>query len=82
MRSITVGIVVLGIALSMALGIARGFDTTAVTILVLIAIVGALAIAVAGRSEKRSVGPATCADCGGVMSPNAPYCKHCGARTA
>lgn len=80
MRTFTVAVVALGLALSVTLGVARGFDAVALTILALMTLVGAVAIAVARRSGRRTVSPATCAECGGVISPNAPYCKHCGAR--
>lgn len=39
-----------------------------------------LALAGLGLSmlvRSRQVEPATCPNCGGVVSPNAPYCKHC-----
>ena len=80
MKRITIGIVVAGIAVALALGVRQGFDPTSVTILVLILVVGGISIAVADRSERGAVGPAHCDACGGVLSPNAPFCKHCGAR--
>ena len=82
MRTATLAIVVAGLALSLALGFGQGFDATSVTILVAIVLVGALAIAAANRSSRGLTGPATCAECAGVISPNAPFCKHCGARRA
>ena len=69
-----------GVALAFVLGLDRGFDATSISILVVIALVGALAIAAANRSAAGEMGPATCEECGGVISPNAPFCKHCGAR--
>ena len=39
-----------------------------------------LALAGLGLSmlvRSRQVEPAMCPNCGGVVSPNAPYCKHC-----
>lgn len=80
MRVVTAAVVVLGLGLAVLLGVASGFDATSLTILLLLAVVGALAIAVAGRSVRAAVAPATCAECDGVISPNAPYCKHCGTR--
>lgn len=82
MRGATLAIVVAGLALALALGFSQGFDATSVTILVAIALVGALAIAAANRSSRGLAAPATCDECGGVISPNAPFCKHCGARRA
>lgn len=80
MKRVTVGIVFAGILLALVLGIAKGFDATSLTILVLIVVVGAASVAVADRSERGTVAPAQCDACGGVLSPNAPFCKHCGTR--
>lgn len=82
MRAATVAIVAAGLALALALGLGQGFDPTSITILLAIALVGALAIAAANRSSRGLAAPATCQECGGVISPNAPFCKHCGARRA
>ncbi|MGH2806379.1 MAG: hypothetical protein ACRDKT_03795 [Actinomycetota bacterium] len=79
MKLVSVAVIVIGIGLALALGMARGFDATAVVILALIVAVGALAIAALNRYSSGSIRPATCDECGGVISPNAPYCKHCGA---
>lgn len=81
MTAATTGIVVAGLALALALGLAGGFDTRSVVILALTAVVGAVAIAAARRSTHDRVEPARCGECKGVMSPHAPYCKHCGARS-
>lgn len=78
MTSAVAALVILGIAVAVGLGIAGGFDTTAVIILALMVALGLLAVAVANRARLGKVGPAHCPDCGGVVSPNAPYCKHCG----
>lgn len=79
MKLATVGIVGAGLLLALALGFRQGFDTTSITILVFIALTGVTAIAAAERSRRGTVGPARCDSCEGVISPNAPYCKHCGA---
>ncbi len=78
MSALAVAIVVTGIGVSIALAVAGGLDVTGAVILALVIAVGGLAIAVARRSAAGTVGPATCSSCGGVVSPNAPYCKHCG----
>lgn len=80
MRAATVAIVAAGLLLALVLGLSRGFDATGAAILVASALVGALAIAAANRSSGGITGPATCEECGGVISPHAPFCKHCGAR--
>ena len=79
MKRTAIAIVVLGLAVAIATGIAFGFDARAVVYLALMVAVGLLAIGVAARAEKRSVGPARCVRCDGLISPNAPFCKHCGA---
>jgi hypothetical protein len=75
-------IVLVGVAIAfvVSVGIVAGLDVYAAVILGLIVAVGALALAIAGRSRSGAIGPARCPGCEGVVSPNAPYCKHCGAR--
>jgi hypothetical protein len=60
-------------------GIARGFDAVTLVILVAALGTGAVGIAIARRFSSGAVGPAQCSDCGGVIAPSSPYCKHCGA---
>lgn len=78
MTRIVAGIVLAGLVMALLLGYRIGFDVTAVIILTILVAVGAAAIVVARRSEMGGPGPVTCAACGGLVSPNAPYCKHCG----
>jgi len=70
--------VVASILEAVVLGLGVGFDAPALAILATMVALGVLAIVIARKSEGGSVGPATCASCAGLMSPNAPYCKHCG----
>lgn len=79
MKLATFVIVGAGLLLALALGFRQGFDTTSITILVFIVVTGAAAIAAVERSRRGAVGPARCDSCEGVISPQAPYCKHCGA---
>ena len=72
---ILVGFGVLGAVL---LGLGLGFDSISLVILGFIVIFGALAIAIADKAQTGAVEPATCPSCGGLISPNAPHCKHCG----
>ena len=81
MKPLFIAVIVAGIALAIALGLSRGFDAYAIVILVLIVAVGALAIATLNRWSGGSVQPGRCDECGGLISPNAPYCKHCHAPT-
>ena len=60
-------------------GAGYGFDNVAITLFFGLVLIGALAIAVARGKDKGTTAPATCASCEGLISPNAPYCKHCGA---
>lgn len=72
-------IVVGGVSLAVLVGARRGFDAVSLATLAGILALGALAIAVARRAGGGSVGPGRCAGCGGLISPHAPVCKHCGA---
>ncbi len=78
MTVVTTVIVAVGIALSVFWGMARGFDPVSISLVALIAAAGALAVAVARKSSSGAVMPDRCASCGGLISANAPYCKHCG----
>ena len=82
MNVLAVAIVVVGIALTTAVGATAGFGVVTVVLLGLIVACGALVVAIARRSKTGAVGPASCTRCGGLISPNAPFCKHCGAPTA
>ena len=76
-RIVTI-VVVLGLIEAVVLGYTVGFDIAALSILGTLIVVGALSVVIARKSETGAVQPATCASCGGLISPNAPYCKHCG----
>ncbi|MDQ4058873.1 MAG: zinc ribbon domain-containing protein [Actinomycetota bacterium] len=79
--SVAVTVVVgIGIALTVSVGLVAGLDAYAAVVLGLILAFGWLAISVARRSGGRTIAPADCPECGGIGSPNAPYCKHCGTR--
>ena len=80
MNTLAVAIVVAGLAIAAALAIAVGLDATGTIILALVFATGVLALAVVRKSREGVVRPAQCAECGGLLSPNAPYCKHCGIR--
>lgn len=80
MTGAVTALVVIGMAVVLALGVAVGFDSTAVIIFALVVTFGALAIAAARKAQSGAVSPGRCLECGGLVSPNAPYCKHCGAQ--
>ena len=67
-----------GIVGAILLGLGLGFDSGALVILGFIVIFGGLAVAVADKAKAGLVQPASCPACGGLISPNAPHCKHCG----
>jgi hypothetical protein len=73
-------LILVAIAFVVSVGIGAGLDVYAAVILGLIVAFGALALAIARRSRSGAIGPARCPGCEGVVSPNAPYCKRCGAR--
>ncbi len=80
-RYVTVFVVV-AVAILSLVGYAFGLDTYAAVILALIVGLGWLAVAVSRKGDAGLARPATCSECGGLVSPNAPYCKHCGALLA
>lgn len=59
-------------------GFNYGWDDVAIGLFFGLSVIGGLAIAVARGKDKGMTAPAQCTACGGLMSPNAPYCKHCG----
>ena len=73
------GIVVAGVGLAVVLGAGRGFDAVSLTLFLGIVGLGVLAIAIARRAAAGTVRAGRCESCGGLISPNAPTCKHCGA---
>jgi hypothetical protein len=81
MNAVAIAIVVSGIALSTAIGAATGFGVITLILLGIIVAFGALVIAIVMKSKTGTVGPASCDRCGGLISPSAPLCKHCGAPT-
>lgn len=79
MKQVTIAVVLLGLALAAGLAVTRGLDGTGAAILLLLVVVGGLAVVVASKAGRGVVAPAQCPQCDGLVSPNAPYCKHCGA---
>jgi hypothetical protein len=66
-----------GALFAVGLGIVRGLDPYGFLILALVLGCTWLGFALLHRLTR--VAPAKCAACGGLISPNAPHCKHCGA---
>jgi hypothetical protein len=80
MTFLAVAIIVAGVTVALVLGLVTGFDAAGIVIFSLIVLVGALGVAAVTRFRSGEVAPARCRECGGVISPNAPFCKHCGAQ--
>ena len=70
---------VVGIAAMIAGGIKWGFDATTLVLIALAIGVALVGVAVARKFATGTVEPAQCTECGGVIAPSSPYCKHCGA---
>ena len=75
----TIALVVVGIALVVSVAFVSGADAATVFYLVPILLLGLVAVGVAVKTRAGRVAPAQCHECGGLVSPNAPYCTHCGA---
>ena len=72
-------VVLLGFAAVAALAVANGIDAAGVLIAAIVVAVGCVALAAGRKIKTGGVAPARCDACGGLVSPHAPYCKHCGA---
>lgn len=75
----TTSIVGAGLLAAILLAIGVGIDAIGLVILASLVFVGAAAVWIALKTKERRVSPATCPVCGGLISPHAPHCKHCGA---
>lgn len=71
-------VVMIGLALVLVVALQSGIDAVGVVLIAVIACLGRLGVAVARRAGAAE--PARCRACGGLISPRAPYCKHCGTR--
>lgn len=80
LSALAVAVVAAAIVLVVALAFAAGADAALIFYVAPIVLLGVVAIGVAIKTRAGSVGPEECPRCGGLTSPNAPYCKHCGAR--
>jgi hypothetical protein len=80
MSAVTVAIVLAGLVAVGLTAAAGGVDVIALILIALIVALGTLSVVVARKSRSGAVQPAPCGECGGLNSPTAPYCKHCGAQ--
>ena len=79
MTLVVTSFIVIALAVAASLGIAAGLDPVALILLAVICAFGLLSIAITRRMRTGAIGPVICTECGGAISPNAPYCKHCNA---
>ena len=76
MKAAAAAIFVAGIGFVAALTAAGArYGLVELVILSFVLVVAAVGLSMLIRSKR--VAPATCPNCAGVVSPNAPYCKHC-----
>lgn len=73
-----IALVVAGIALVVSVAIAAGPDLASIFYVAPVVLLGIVVIAVATKTRAGGVHPRECPNCGGLLSPHAPYCKHCG----
>jgi hypothetical protein len=76
-----IAILVAGVAFVIATAVSGGSFSFGELLLVSIVMAFAL-LGLAVVRQARHAQPATCGECGGVISPNAPVCKHCGEPTS
>ena len=74
-----IALVLIGIALVVSIAFAAGEDFAVIFYVAPVVFLGLVVVAAAVKMRSGSVRPAECENCGGLISPNAPYCKHCGA---
>jgi hypothetical protein len=79
MTSAVTAFIVVAVAVAVLFGVAAGLDPVALILLAVFCIFGGLSIAIARRMKTGDIGPVSCSECGGAISPNAPYCQHCNA---
>lgn len=76
MKAAAAAIFVAGLGFVGVISAAGGsYGLVEVMILAFVLALAGLGLTMLFRSN--SVAPAMCSNCGGVISPNAPYCKHC-----
>ena len=74
-----IALVIVGIALVVSIAFVAGEDVAVLFYVAPVVFLGVVVVAAALKMRSGSVRPSECAECGGLISPNAPYCKHCGA---
>jgi hypothetical protein len=72
-----IAIVAVGIAFVVAVAFLSGDAATAFYIAPII-LLGVVVVGVAVKTRAGKIHPRECPNCDGLISPNAPYCKHCG----
>lgn len=78
MKAVVIGFVALGVVWVFATAAAGEVDGIGWVFLILIVVFALISIKVIRDSGGGSaVQPRRCSNCGGLISPSAPYCKHC-----
>ncbi len=76
MKAAAAAIFVAGVAFVGAIA-AAGAQYGAVEVVILTFVLALAGVGLSMLLRSNHVAPGTCPECGGVVSPNAPYCKHC-----
>ena len=76
MKAAAATIFVGGVAFVAAIS-AAGAQYGLVELVILTFVLALAGVGLAMLFREKRVSPATCPHCSGVVSPNAPYCKHC-----
>lgn len=78
MKAVVIGFIALAVVWAFGAAAAVEVDGLGMLLLVLIVVFGVISIKVIRDSGGGSaVQPRRCSNCGGLISPSAPYCKHC-----
>ncbi|MDQ3954355.1 MAG: hypothetical protein M3285_02250 [Actinomycetota bacterium] len=78
MKAVVIGFIALALVWAFGTAAAGEIDGIGALLLALIAVFGVISIKVIRASGGGSaVQPRRCSNCGGLISPSAPYCKHC-----
>lgn len=81
MTAVAIAIIIAGVVFVAATAVA-GRTFNLIELLLVSVVMGFALLALGVVRQARHARPATCAECGGVISPNAPVCKHCGEPTS
>ena len=78
LAGVAIAIAAIGMGMVVSIMLAAGSGATTVFYVAPVVLLGVLVIAAAIKTRAGRVRPYECPNCEGLISPNAPYCKHCG----